>query len=278
LIDKLESEDADRSEIGNELVVAVSEAGDVTLPALQAALNRKLDEEAWSVILTAASYLGGPDARAMLRREFDRSKGHKKAAAKAALCAVMVSTDSVENRRFLLDTLKDRADEDNWFPIMAAVCALGILRAEEARPALQALARTDDGTFVEYAAQEVLSWMDVGHYAVPSWMDETDEGRIQAAVLRNGIPNTSRSPSYRDGDACLVWSKQGNVWQAASTGQEPEDLPTLSFEIRLIAGGTSAIVSITVYYGPKDATGYDYVLRKSAGRWHVTAMFFTWIS
>src|SRR5207253_7286501 len=135
--------------------------------------------------IRAAVYIGGQAAVAIVRQEFERTKNDvfRNELVEAALVGALTTVDNTETRKELIKVLKS----DNFRTVVAAAYGLGLFRAKEAIPALQAVPR-DRYPPASQAADLALKWIKNGYFAIDTLPNE-ESRRVVAAVLRNGSPN-----------------------------------------------------------------------------------------
>lgn len=253
---------------------AALEAGTLATPFLRGLLGRSKNDEKRELALLALAYIGGPAAVELLRREWKRTAGTTE---RSLLAFAIASTGSKQDRAFLIRSLKGEHFGDAWMPIVSAALSLGVLRAREAIPALEATARKVPDSISSHAAAEALRWIRQGRWSVDV-PGSTAADRAIATVIANGIPRTDEAERFYDSDRQGYWQVGKEVWTFARESGQDEKVPSLSFKVHIEQGGNRALVSTSVYFGPLNAVGYDYVLRRESGNWLLQGVFFTWIS
>jgi len=228
-----------------------------------------------SLAAHCAAIVGGPVARDILETAHGRIGGD---GVKSELASCMASTGSRDDVRFLIRALEGEQIGDHWGPIVSAALALGVIRAEAARDALQACAARGRGTIASHAAAQALAWIRTPP-VVPSSPGDSVSDRIVKVVFRCGIPGNDASPCFTERED-RVWVRSGNTWlvQPACPSPSPPHPPSILPKIHFGKDGRSALVRVTVWFGPMAATYYTYVLRNVGNRWRVTALFFAGIS
>src|SRR5262249_39737875 len=148
-------------------------------------LETASDEDQRSNAIRAAIYIGGETAVPIVRREYERTKNDvfRNEQVEAALVKALTTVDNTENRKELIKFLKS----DNWITAQGAAHGLGLFRAKESIPALQAVPR-DRYPPVSSAADLALQWIEHGYFAIDTLPNEENR-RVVSAVLRNGSPN-----------------------------------------------------------------------------------------
>jgi hypothetical protein len=122
------------------------------------------------------------------------------------------------------------------------------------------------------------AWLDApGAWHVDALPAASDEDRIIAATLRQGLPSTDERSYFNDEKRGGVWVRDGAAWRFRS-GARTADGPSLSFTVKLNDQRTRALLPLSLVFGMLDGSGYDYVLTRDADGWQVTGVVFTWVS
>jgi hypothetical protein len=232
---------------------------------------RRGTEAQRNAALFALAYSGGDDAVAILERYRHPSND---AARRALLCFALASRGTPADRTTLM---RSEHIGDEWLPIVAAALSLGVLRATEATTALEQVAAFADGSTAADAARDALRWIRQGPWRVELPASTSDDDRIIAAVLRNGIPRTDEASAFYDTARGGPWVLAANVWRFRP-GTRAVDVPSLVFTVHRNATGTRARVSVGVTFAPKNGSGYDYLLVRERDEWRVTGVMSTWVS
>jgi hypothetical protein len=254
-----------------ELLSAAIDAGPSAIPDLAKFLETAPDEDQRSNAISAAIYIGGETAVPIVRREYERTRNEvfRNEIAEAALAEALTTVDNAENRKELIQFLKS----DNWNTARAAALGLGLFRAKEAIPALQAVPR-DHYPPVSQAADLALQWIEHGYYAIETLPNEENR-QVVSAVLRNGSPNFSEP-----GPETYVTDLSGGFWNYSSTGWRfnvglPPKQTGLSIGAFIGKERTRALVSVNLICGGLCGSGYNFVLRKEGEIWKVQLMVHT---
>lgn len=264
LLEILNSEDADV--IQEELPKAAIDAGPSAIPALRDRLQRLPEGDKRLIALAAIAFIGGDAAIPIVRAEYERAKNEDlKAEMKSGLAATLSTVDSAENRTQLIQMLND--DPKDWSTVEAAAFSLGLLRAQEAIPALRRVPKDSNRGGFPQAADLALKWIDKGYWTIAT-SPSTDEGRAIAAVLRNGSPNIKENDYVFDEKGGVLW-KHGSAGWSFTRGDLPGSSrgPTVSAHIG--TEGSRAMVTVDTHCGPLCSTGYAFFLRREAGNWKV---------
>lgn len=254
------------------VTLAAVDAGEPAVDMLRRFLTPGIDDRVRRAAAYALSSIGGETAVAILREHYGEGGI---AVERSFLASSLASTGTSQDIQFLIAALEGEHFGSQWFPIEAAALALGALRAEEAVPALEATASKSSGSAASYTAQQALSWIRQGYWDVelPS---ATDENLAIAAVLRNGIPRTEEATHFYDPDRMKYWHRDGDTWRLEEDSLE--GAPKMWLRVHVSPDSSRALVSVGMRFGIRNGKGYDYILRKSDGRWRVTCIHSTWIS
>ena len=251
---------------------AALEAGNGGIPLLEEALN---DPVRQGLAVVGLAYLGGPKSTELLRRHYEKT-----GAGKSGLCFALASTGTPEDRKFLIESLvvEDTLFGNDWYTRACAAYSLGVLRAREAIPALERTARKKDGRFDSAAAEAALRWIQEDPPSVPHLSNPSERDRVILAVLGHAIPSTDRSDVFFEEQASRLWENRGAGWRVRTVTTEPEDTPSISFDVFITNDGQRALCAVGLHFGHLDAIGYDYVLRKDNDTWKVVGLILTWVS
>jgi hypothetical protein len=272
LLEILNSED--RDVIEEELPKAAVDAGPSAIPVLRDRLQRLPEGDKRLIILAAIAFIGGDAAIPLLRAEYARTKDEDlKAEIKSGLAAILSTVDTPENRTQLIRMLAD--DPKDWNTVEAAAFSLGLLRAQEAIPALRRVPK-DPHRGSSQAVDLALKWIDKGYWHIAT-SPSTDEGRAIAAVLRNGSPNIKENDYVLDERGGALW-KHGSAGWSFTRGDLPGNSggPTASAYIG--TEGSRAMVTVETHCGPLCGTGYAFFLRREGGSWKVQMIVMTWVA
>jgi hypothetical protein len=224
--------------------------------------------------LVALAYAGGDEAIATLQRE-----GHPATdiTRRALLCFALAGRGSRDDLSVLTRELRGEHFGDEWRPIVAAALSLGVLRAADATAALERVANTGDGSGAADAAAEALRWIRNGPWRIELPTSPSADDHVVAAAFRNGIPRTATAPAFYDAARGGAWALEGTVWRFRPRPRAADE-PTIDFTVHRNAAGTQALLSIAITFGPKNGSGYDYVLERHGDEWRVRGVQFTWVS
>jgi len=229
--------------------------------------------------MTALGYVGGDRAIAALAGYAARTGDR---AATALLHFAMGARGHAVDRRALIDAL-DR--EPSSVATFAAALALGVLRADEARPRLSELARVDATGYTGEAAATALAWLDRGSWQAEVPAPGSDDEHVVAAVLRHGIPGVSADTAYADPSRRGTWIHEQGRWHLRPGADDDAGLlppfgsgPTLDVGVRRSRDGARALTMVTVSHGPDATTGWDYVLARRDDGWQVRGVMLTLVS
>ena len=270
LLEIINSEDDDV--IREELPKAAVDAGPSAIPALRDRLQRLPEGDKRLITLAAIAFIGGDAAIPIVRAEYARTKDEDlRAEIKSGLAATLSTVDSAENRTQLIRMLAD--DPEDWSTVEAAAFSLGLLRAQEAVPALRRVPK-DPNRGSPQAVELALKWIDKGYWTIAT-SPSTDEGRAIAAVLRNGSPNIKENDYVFDEKGGVLW-KHGSAGWSFTRGDLPGNSggPTVSAHIG--TEGSRALVTVDTHCGPLCSTGYAFVLRRESGNWKIQMIVLMW--
>jgi hypothetical protein len=239
-----------------------------------AVILRRGTEAQRTAALVALAYSGGDDAIATLESYRHPTNDDVR---RALLCFALAGRGTGADRAALVRALRGAPIGDEWPPIEVAALSLGVLRATEATSALERVAATDDGTSAADAAGEALRWLRQGPWRVELPADASDDDAVIRAAFSNGIPRTADAPAFYEAARGGAWTFEGSVWRFRR-GPRAAGTPALDFTVHRNARGTRALLSVGVSFGPKNGSGYDYLLVRDGGRWRVTGVMFTWVS
>jgi len=250
------------------------DAGPEAIPYLKHVLTAGTPEKV-SIASAALMYIGGDEAIAALRDEYDRTKS---LVAKNVLCIALAARGTREDRDFLMRSLQGKHIGDEWEPIVAAAFSLGVLHAKDALESLRTTAGDGkDGSAASDAASQAVRWIEHGPWKVqlPDQPDESD--RIVAAALANGIPWPIDENTWVAARDKSAWHLDHDVWTMHSRDDAGAS-PMIGHSVHVNPAGDRAILSMGRLLGPLNGSGYDFVLRKVGGVWKVEAVIFAWIS
>lgn len=219
-------------------------------------------------------YTGDPRAARVLLRRYLLT-GDESLAGVANMAAAGLSSDAT--RDFLITELASGRSGQAWFPATAAALALGIRHERSAVPVLREAASRVPDSFAAEAADLALRWLEGGEGRV-AFVETSDELEVLAAVLRLGLPHTYGRPSLYEAANDRLWSVEDGEWSFSHRAVRPEGTPLVTFEVRLAPEQERAIVSASFNLEHHCGTGWDYVLRRRAGRWQVVGLWMVWVS
>lgn len=253
---------------------AAIDAGPAAVPHLVKALARYANSKR-RVALWALAYLGGDEAIGALRDEVLVRASDE---ATAALCAALPSRATPDDRAFLIRVVESRLQGlsiTGWQAVTTAALAIGILREEEAIPALEKVMRDAPG-IPAHAARTAAQWIRRGPLAVDVTDVSANEAPILAAILANGIPRSDEAREFSDTERHGVWSRQVGQWSFRRS-DGTERLPRMGLRIHQSRDSVRALVSAALIFGPANGEGYDYLLERRIS-WKVKGLVFRWIS
>jgi hypothetical protein len=256
--------------LDGETSAVVLETQPADVPALSALLRTGTERQQVAAGL-ALGYAGGDEAIAALEAA-DQQGG----AVKIMLAFARGMRGTAGDRAFLIGALDREHFGGEWPSVVAAIHALGVLRATEATSALEREA-VDDGSSTAHAAREALRWMRQGAWNVDALPAASDEDRIIAAALHQGLPRTAVSSYFNDEKRGGVWVRDGAAWRFRA-GARTADGPSLGFTVKMNERRTRALLSVSIVFGMLDGSGYGYVLAREADGWRVRGVMVTWIS
>jgi hypothetical protein len=237
------------------------------VPALVALLTTG-EEPQRLAAAKALGYGGGDAAIAALRDHTDavRSAPHM-------LALALMQRGDAADRLEMIRSLDVGVTRDAWLT-WGAANTLGFLRATEAIPALEHAARTQRAE-ERHIYESALRWIRNGYHTVEG-LSDSEEDRLIAAVLRQGLPGAESGSVYTDEERGGVWILDGPSWRFRA-GARTEGT-SLGFQIAYNAARTRAIVAASVVCGSLCGTGHDYLLTRVGSGWRVDAMIQTWVS
>ncbi len=220
------------------------------------------------------TYAGEPRAaRVLLRRSL--WTGEEELARLASMAAGALS--SQPTRDLLVAQLAGEQIGATWGSVMESALSLGVRRERAAVPALREAAGRVPESFGADAARLALSWIEGGEGRV-AFAETTDELEVLAAVFRLGLPRTYDRPQLYEAASERLWSVENGEWSFSHTAVRPQRTPRLDFKVRISPEQERAIVSAALNLEGHCGTGWDYVLRRRAGRWQVVGFWMIWIS
>jgi hypothetical protein len=252
---------------GTSALVLDTQPADV--PPLSALVSMGTQPQQVAATL-ALGYAGGDEAIAALQ-----AADQTKPAVTSMQILARGMRDAPGDRTFLVEVLGGEPNGNEWPTVVAAATALGVLRATEATAALERKAAGQDA--IAFAAREALRWMRQGAWNVDALPRVSDEDRIIAAALRQGLPCTDERSYFNDEGHGGVWVRDGAAWRFRA-GARTADGPRLGFTVKMNERRTRALLSVSLVFGPLDGSGYDYVLRREADGWKVRGVLFAWVS
>ncbi len=256
--------------VEDELPRAAIDAGPPAVPAIRNILDRSTDEDRRLLALAAAVYIGGDAAVSLVRQQYTRQRDDD---FNGAMAAVLASVDTPQNRRELIGMLSK--NRDDWHTVQTAAFSLGILRANDAVSALQAI--TQPSTSSGAAAAIALRWIGKGYSAVGT-TPNSEEGRVIATVLRNGSPTIAETHAVLDESNGGFWKHgpSGWIFNRGEVTDGTREGPTIKALIG--AEGSRALVSLEMHCGLLCGSGYQIVLRKEGGNWKMQMIQMAWIA
>jgi hypothetical protein len=253
----------------DEFTSCLIELGEAALPILE---KRERSAPMKDNVAYGLAIVGGPKAVADLRKIYSRDHSDK---AKALLCFALASTGSEKDRVFLIKVLEGKHYGDSWFPLQVAAYSLGVLRAQDALSELQKSADMNEG-FASAAAKDALRWIKDKPQEVSFPQERLPDDDIIAAIIKNGVPRMDAATAFVEGARTWKRTPEGN-W-SVSAGDKPLDhVPSLVFHVVKSRDDQRAIVSVTVYFGNLNASGFDFLLERR-DHWVVRGLFPTWVS
>ncbi|MBI2817749.1 MAG: HEAT repeat domain-containing protein [Acidobacteria bacterium] len=249
---------------------AALEAGPALISPLRQLLKRTKSIEERNVALGALVYIGGDAAVSVIQKAPLTNTDLKHVMALA-----LASSNSPRNRKVLMSFL-DEDYYEHWQLVQQAALSLGVMRANEAIPALEMAAQKRPQTFPSSAAYEALRWIKKGYWEVTASISN-EQHRAVAAVLRNGIPSTHEGRCYADARNGF-WCFDANGWNYTVARPERELAGTLSFEIFVNSDISRALASVGFHCGLLCGEGYEFVLRKDNREWKVQGIRLAWVS
>ena len=180
-------------------IEAAIDAGPSALPCITKALGQYTQSKR-QVALWTLAYLGGDPAIETLQHESIVRPGP---GVTAALCAALATRGNQQDRSVLVQTLEARpldSSIDAWQAVTSAALSLGILRAEEAIPALEKAVR-EAGGITGQAAQLAASWIRDGPFGLDVTNLSSAEAPVLAAAVANGVPRSDEACEFCDVDS-----------------------------------------------------------------------------
>ncbi len=252
--------------------MAAIDAGESAIDMLEKFLKPGVNAEARRRAIRALSTIGGNRAVGLLR---EHVMGKGTTFERGYFASALASTGTPEDIQILIAGLEGPQFGTNWTPIVASALALGVLRAEQAIPALEATASKSSISGAANAARQALNWIRQGQWRVQIPL-ESEEDLAIATVLRNGIPRTEEAERFHDPDRMKTWHRRGDNWTLEEDSFEGP--PRIWLRVHISPDSTRALVSVGMVFGIRNGKGYDFLLKKIDSRWKVTGLHSTWIS
>lgn len=242
-------------------------------------LLRRGSPDQRAAAMTALGYLGGDRAIAALAGYAEQTGDR---AATALLYFAMGARGTAADRRALVDALhRDRSGISRF----AAALALGVLRADDARPQLAAMAHADPHAYAADAAATALTWLDRGFWQADVPPPAAADDEVIATIVRHGIPGMTADTTYVDVERAGVWVHEDGRWHVRPGVPEGAGRfdpfgpgPALDFAVRRSTDDARALTTVSVWYGPQVSAGWDYVLAKREEGWQVRGVMLAWVS
>jgi hypothetical protein len=271
-----DTEDESLDDLASLRQAAVN-AGPAALPLLRRLLPSKKESVRYRAAY-ALAFCGQLESADLLLDEFKRSKDQ---GIKTLACFTLARRGSGSDVRFLVRALHGEHFGDEWPPIQVAALSLGVLRDRSAVAPLEVTARKTPDSIASEAAEEALSWIREGAYDVSpisSSVSAVDDLLPVLAVMRHGVPRISESQAFFERAAHRLWKRQGRTWLVEPSQDNPEQVPSISFETLVSADRKRAVVAVGLTFGRLNGVGYDYLLSNSTGSWKVIGILPSWIS
>ena len=243
---------------------AAIEAGEPAVPMLRRALFGR-DRIRRNVAAEALAVIGGSQAVTALKKEYVAVKD---LSIKSWLCFSMASTGSSADRQFLIQALQGPTIMPDgtpvWQPMESAAISLGLLRAKEAVPTLEALKSREPGTIPGGAASNSLQWIQSVPPQTPQAANASERDQILFTMFRSGIPRTDDSPIFQESNTGRIWRFQNASWKflPPTKLRLPKQTPSITFDVYETVNRRHAIVSVGMTFGPLDGEGHDYFLKR----------------
>lgn len=236
----------------SEAIRLIFEQGTDSIPPLISELRKGHDVERAS---QALAYLAGPNEREILRGVIsNESDCERKSTLASFLAGALVEPASEEEWGFLENSLKGYNEEGQVFTALSAALALAANGSSRALILLEAAVLPDELRDSDNDAirgiREAIHWVEQrsAREAFPSLETNSDSEQVKQAVLRTVL---------------FVGRESGQM-----------SLGDVSFS----RGMERALLPVEVYKGPKNAQGYNVVLRRTGRTWHVTGVWLSWVS
>lgn len=245
------------------------ELGDKAIPVLENGVNHPDESKSWLAAMSLAN-IGGTNALRVIRNEYKKNPDKWE----ELLCRSLASAGSEADIDFLIQALQGK----DWGVAQTSAYSLGILKAERAKDSLRTLAQEKPGMFSGAAAKEAIRWMEIGPWITPTATSKEPEEAVISAVLQLGVPNTENERGFYDPGHKCRWTLKGRTWARIPEDDPVEEKPSIAFEVFITEDAERAKCSVSLYFGPRHAYGYEYILKNINGNWTVIGMHMAWVS
>lgn len=273
------------NEQDSNLIDLVLNHGEKLIPLLETTLKTQNDEDLRSTALSALIFVGGEEAKNLLKAEMEKAQDiEEKASIRGVICALMGSTRTKADEEFLIESLRGPVLSDEGEVVGAAIepaaLTLGIIRSKKAVPALEKCAKEDTGGIAGNACSEALEWIKKKTLFSKTGVSDKDKDTILLAIFKAGIPRIRESNVFWDKGNGVKWVFSENEWKSIPLLYEgiKKDVPQISFNEHVSKNGLIAIVDVGLRFGPLNGKGYIYVLEHKEGQWYVRQIISSWIS
>ena len=257
----------------NKPVLLSFDLGKQALPFLETMLLQSDKTKSYLAAYSIA-VIGGTKSADILKKAYNKKQD---IGFKTLLCFSLASTGRKTDIGFLVRALHGEHIGDEGPPIQQAAFSLGVLRAKEAKSALQKTASKQSG-FASEAADYALSWLN-GDMWDTDMRENTITDSIIYSLFRFGIPRLDESTAFVEKASNRIWYRKGKNWtHEPLTDSITDKVPSISFQTHVTQDEMRAICSVGLLFGPLNGSGYDIILKKRDGIWKVIGIMQTWVS
>lgn len=257
----------------------IFDMGESALPVLQQVLEDE-DYKNQSLVRSCIKLIGGEKAKKIFQ---DFSKRADKKAVKIALCQIMSTTGTEEDKAFIIETLKTA---DHWSQAYAALYSLWALDPKET---VEIFGNEDAEDIPNDIARYVKSDMrDRGGAETPQAVDAIERDQVILSLFRHGIIGINRGKSFAETEVKRTWKFEDNSWIFTTENYRPpvitsqisliRDPPSIEFIIHITPDKTRAMTIVAISYGSLSSSSILYILNHIENEWKVVSIISVGVS
>lgn len=251
----------------------IFDMGESALPVLHQVLEDE-DYKKQSFIIDCIKLIGGEKAKKILQ---DISKRTDKRAVKIALCQIMSTTGTEEDKAFIIETVKTA---DHWSQAYSALFSLWAL---DPKGTVEIFGNEEAEDIPKNIARYVNNEMrGRGGAGTPQAVDAIERDQVILSLFRHGIIGINRGKSFAETEVKRTWKFEDNSWIFTTENFRPPvktsqisliiDPPSIEFIIHITPDKTRAMTIVAISYGSLMSSSNLYILNHIYNEWKVVSV------